>query len=464
MQFVGDKPKRSDAKDCKSSCSWYPCEYCTAKGVKVNVSDNTMAKKKIEQQILLIEDQINQCQNEALSPERTQKLENLFSLKNELNKSVKALNRKSNILYPFSTMNSQNRTRRDILDIVTRIENGESLTIDESKGIKGRSVLLDVPNFNFVYDSPAEYMHLGCLGVIKRLVELTFSCGQKRQRNTTRKLSSTSLFNKLMLATKVTNEFSRRARSLDFSFFKAQEYRNLCLFFFPLVLECIEPYAKEITLWLNLVYMLRSSVIPSVEYSHISLDIVHNCCAEFYKLFEELLSIHNCTYNLHTLCSHLTEIRTHGPLTETSAFKFESFYGELRRSFVPGTCSPLKQIMKKIFLKKELGKHYCDNNISITNYETPMEANNLIYCYKNKQYFMYQVSDIHDDLITCNKIGQYPVYYQQTPNIDWSSVGVFKKGGISSNNTVLNSSEIAGKVLHVGKYLITCPFNVLNEK
>ena len=72
-------------------------------------------------------------------------------------------------------MYSQHRSRNSILEIVEKIENNERLSIDESKGIVGRSLLLDIPDFNFTYDVPAEYLHSGCLGVIKKLVELTFN-------------------------------------------------------------------------------------------------------------------------------------------------------------------------------------------------------------------------------------------------------------------------------------------------
>ena len=267
-----------------------------------------------------------------------------------------------------------------------------------------------------------------------------------------------------MLSTKVPQEFPRRARSLDFAVFKASEYRNLGLFFFPLVIECMEPDAKEICLWLNLGFMLRSAVIPTPEFCNIDLTIVQECCKEFYQLFENLFSAQNCTYNLHVFCCHLLEIRTHGPLTETSAFKFESFYGELRRSFVPGTCSPLKQILKNVFLKRNISKHYCKHNTFFTNYDTSLECNKLFYIYQNKKYAMYEISDIDGDIVHANKIGMYPATFPQAPNIPWSSVGVFRKGGVSSEITTINTSEIHGKVLNVGKYLITCSFNVLNEK
>ena len=461
MQYIADNLKRAEAKDVKCHSSWFPCEYCFARGTKIEVSDNVRAKNKIEQQILLVQEKINQCQN---GPSSSQKIENLRSLQNELKKSMAALKRKSNILWPFSTLNAENRTRRAILEIVEKIENQEELTLDEKKGIIGRSVLLDVPNFNYVYDTPAEYLHSGCLGVTKRLLELTFSCGVNRQRITKRKLSSPSQFNKLMLDTKFFREFSRRARSLNFAVYKGQEYRNVALFYFIFVLECIEPDAKERKLWLLFAYMLRSCILPSEEFAAIYLPLVEECCAQFYKLYEALFGISNCPYNIHVFVGHLLEIRTHGPLTDTSAFKFESFYGEVRRSFVPGTPSTLKQVMKNIFLKRTLSKHVCDNSIYISNYDTALESNKLIYCYKNRQYLIYEISEINDHVVICNKVGQYPALFDETPNISWASVGVFRKEGVSSNSTEIRKSDICGKVLVVGKYLITCPINVLKEK
>ena len=463
-QFVADKPKRSDAKDCKGHSAWFPCEYCLAKGTKIEISGNLQAKKKLMDQLKLIEEKINDIQNQPCTSQSASNIENLVSLKEELNKSLNAMKRKTNILWPSSTLHCEHRTRQNILEIIEKIENEEILSLDEAKGILGRSVLFDIPSFNFIYDAPAEYLHLTCLGVIKRLVELTFKVSKNRPRITKRKLSPPTKFNKLMLQTKVLKECSRRARNLDFAVFKGEEFRNLILFFFPLVIECIEPEAKEIDLWLYIAYMLRSAVIPSEEFSNINIELVKQCCEKFYQIFESLFGIRNCSYNLHTFCCHLIDIRTHGPLTETSAFKFETFYGEMRRAFVPGTVSPLKQIMQNIFLKRALSKHVCENTIFISNYDTSLECNKLVYCFKNEKYVIYEISDVEDNVLTCHKIGQYPVTFPQTPNIPWSTVGVFKRGGTCSEVTTIHSSEISGKVFNVGKYLITCPINVINEK
>lgn len=231
-QYIGDNPKRSFAKDCKCFSSWYPCEYCFAKGKKIELIDNSRAKNRLMQQVTLIGEKISDCEKEPASPERNNKISSLSMLKNELTKSINSLNRKTNILWPSSTMNCQPRTRNCILEIVEKIENNEQpLSIDEAKGIIRRSLLLDIPNFNFVYDVPAEYLHCACLGSVKRMVELTFNVGEKRSRVTKRKLSTTQSFDTQMLKTKVFKECSRRARKLDFAVFKGEEFRNIAIFF-----------------------------------------------------------------------------------------------------------------------------------------------------------------------------------------------------------------------------------------
>ena len=463
-QYIADNPKRATAKGCLCHSSWHPCEYCYARGVKLEVIDNQKIKKKLTDQIDLVQEKITDLNDLPNSEERRRKIENLVSLKNELQKSINSLKQKTNILWPFSTMKCEQRTRRTVLQILDRIENGEILSSEESKGIYDRSILLDIPEFDYVFDVPCEYLHCGCLGVVKRLVSLTFNLGESRKRNTKRKLSQPALFNKLMAMTKVVKEFSRRARDLNLAVFKGQEYRNIAIFFFPLVLECIEPEAKERHLWLYLAYILRSALIPSEEYWAVNISDVEQCCSKYYETYEKLMGKRNCTYNLHTFCSHLTKIRTHGPLTKTSAFKFESFYGEVRRSFVPGTTSTTKQILRNIYMKRAISSHCCENSIFISDYETPMECNNLVYCYNRNEYKFFKVIKIDDETLICNPIGVYPAVFPETPNLDWSKVGVFERGGICSEEVKIKTADTCGKVLYVGKYLITCPDNILREK
>ena len=116
--------------------------------------------------------------------------------------------------------------------------------------------------------------------------------------------------------------------------------------------------------------MIRACIVPDPEFVQINPMSIDTACQKFYVLFEQLFGIRNCTYSLHVICSHLLKMRQKGPLTFTSAFIFENFYGELRNSFVPGTPSPVKQMMETVILKRSLSHHCCQNTIFFSHKNT----------------------------------------------------------------------------------------------
>ena len=464
-QFIGDQPKRSNARQCLCFSSWYPCEFCFAKGTKIvtNSTENKKAKEKIGLQKDIIREKLATLKDSA-SP-NAQEVQKLKKLEKELNTAEQKLKvKKSNIVWPKTSMNGPPRTRQEISEIIEKLENHVPLTIDEAKGIKGRSLLFDLPNFNFVNNVSVEYLHVFCLGVVKKCVELTFRVGESRSRITKRKLSLPSQFNSLIWDVLVPWEFNRRIRELDFGVYKAQEFRNLGLFFFPLIVSCIEPNAKERHLWLNLAYMMRSCIIPSEEFKQFPLNVLDKCTASFYSLYQQLFGVKNCTYSIHVVGSHLIEMRYHGPLTETSAFPFEFFYGEMRNSFVPGTPSTLKQILSNVLIKRVLSKHKCENDIKISVKNTPMECNNLIYTFKQNEYTVYLVKSINDNELTCQIQETLPCSFPETPTLNWGIIGVFDKGNLLPHEVVIPRKDVKGKVLNVKSLLLTCPLNILREK
>ena len=101
---------------------------------------------------------------------------------------------KSQLTWPPQTMNGRPRTITAIHRIVNSIEqNDEELSSDYVKGIKGRSVFLTQPNFDYIIDITTEYMHLVCFGTVKRMLELTYKIGKNRPRVTKSKIQSNSM-------------------------------------------------------------------------------------------------------------------------------------------------------------------------------------------------------------------------------------------------------------------------------
>jgi hypothetical protein len=86
--------------------------------------------------------------------------------------------------------------------------------------------------------------------------------------------------NEALLATRVPSEFSRRPRELDFPNLKAEEYRNLLIFYFPAILHRLAPIPgransgpsghgakNERGFFAKFVYLLRALLLPADEYT-----------------------------------------------------------------------------------------------------------------------------------------------------------------------------------------------------
>ena len=412
---IFDNLKRSVVRAAKSSAATHPCEYCEISAVRYK--NDSMTRHKLT--------------------------------------------------FPPQTMNGRPRTITGINRIVTSIEeeDEEVLCSEYVKGIKGRSVFLGQPNFDFIIDLPAEYMHLVCIGVVKRMVEFSYKVGKKKNRVTKRKRCDPKLFNDLIKDVLVPRESSRRIRNLDTSVFKAQEYRNILLFYFPIILQNIDAkYKKERQLWLALVFMITSCVIPNEEFENVKKELIVKACELFYNLYYELFGQENCIYSVHVLPSHLLKIRGNSPLTERSAFKFESFHAEMKNLFHSGTRSPIKQILRNTMMKRQLEYHCCQKSIKYTTQKNNKENISLVYLYTNNEYQFYEIQKIEGDIFTCKRQGKFNYKSTLLPNYDWKSIGIFKQGPIGVETYQINKNEIKGKVLSVLNVLVTCPTNVLTEQ
>ena len=374
---------------------------------------------------------------------------------------------KGHLTWPFSTANGAARTIDKIIEITDRIENGEALTREESKGFYGKSQLLHQPRFNMIKDLPVEYMHSGCIGVVKRMIELIFNVGENRQRQTKRKLSDPSTYNIQISDVQSVREFNRRFRNLDFGVLKAQEFCNISLVFFIIVLDCIPiEFEQERRTWLQLTFIMRACTIPNTEFEMIPNAIIHRTALAFYKNFESLYGKKNCSYSMHMLPNHILDIRGNDPLTEKSAFKFENFYSELRNLFQPGTISPSKQMLQNCYMKRLLENHSCQKSIYYDTEKKGRERNSLIYYLdENKKYKIFNIIEkIDNNNFICNPQGRFPCKSGLFKELNWEKVGVFNVGPYSNETVTINRNQIQGKVIKVKNFFVTCPNNVLREQ
>lgn len=244
------------------------------------------------------------------------------------------------------------------------------------------TILRLIPHFDLVKQVYFDYMHLVCLGVMKKLIEFWLSRNSKIQIHGDKLKQAEELLS-LIRKEFCIREFSRRVENLQFiKHWKATQLRSFLLYF-----SCVVLYdAFEIP---TVRGVPTNHLLPEVYYRHFLKLVeairifsrVKNVTPEqltrgrdlinsFVKDCEELYGKEFVILNVHCLI-HLYDDRVQrGPLDKFSVFRFENFIGFLKRISKP--CRyPLKQIANayslllhtQAFLKNDFGTEMCSDKV-----------------------------------------------------------------------------------------------------
>lgn len=192
---------------------------------------------------------------------------------------------------------------------------------------------------------PHDYMHLVCLGVVRRLFDLWMgTCGKLNYRISSRQVSFIS--SKLLaLKSYIPSEFARRPRALDERLrWKATELRQFLLYTGPVVLRDVlttEVYQNFMLLSVS-IYILASPT-----YCLLLNDFANTLLRSFVKHFGELYGQGFLVYNIHGLIHLSDDVKVHGHLDLISGFPFENYLKKIKR-MVRKPSSPLQQVIRRI--------------------------------------------------------------------------------------------------------------------
>ena len=130
------------------------------------------------------------------------------------------------------------------------------------------------------------------------------------------------LFSRLRII-KVPRCFSRRTRSLDRANMKAEEWRNMIIFYFPALIKVLREVNLEHKVLFYFVVLFRMILLPTEEFKvpNRTIDIWKRA---FYKSYQRAMGEANCVFNVHIFGAHADQFRSKGPATETSCFYFEA--------------------------------------------------------------------------------------------------------------------------------------------
>ena len=215
--------------------------------------------------------------------------------------------------------------------------------------------------FDMVTKFPLDYMHLVCLGVVRRLINLWLngprSC--KMSQNTVNTLSDRFL----QIRYYISREFSRKPRSLsDFRHWKATELRLFLIYTGPVVLKgFLEP--KLYSNFLDLSVAVRILLCPILLKNYVGF--ARQLLIYFVQLFGELYGEDQLVYNVHFLIHLADDAVNFGVLDKCSSFRYENYLGQLKKH-VRRPQQPCSQVVRRIFegcLKID-GHHYYQQNLA----------------------------------------------------------------------------------------------------
>ena len=193
-----------------------------------------------------------------------------------------------------------------------------------------------------------DYMHLVCLGVVKRLlIHLVGTKGPRIYRLSARQKEQISQ-QLVALRGMLPSEFARQPRSIhELDRWKATELRQFLLYTGPVVLQnvlCSARYKHFLSLTVAMSIMLEADDRTRNAYLPYAQDLIKHfvqCCPQLYG---NTFSV----YNVHGLI-HLHEDVSHFKcsLNDISCFPFENYLQKIKKHVRNGR-SPLEQVTRRL--------------------------------------------------------------------------------------------------------------------
>ena len=208
-----------------------------------------------------------------------------------------------------------------------------------------KTVLIDA-GINCIKDFPLDYMHLVCLGVVKRMISFWMK-GPRISKLSA--LQTCQISSKLQgYAGFMPSEFARQPRGLkEWKRWKATELRQFLLYTGPVVLRNIlsdQSYVHFLSLTMAIRIILDSNSAVRNQYLPYAKQLlqffVSNCVGLYGPTFT--------TYNTHNLIHlHDDSAYFNVPLDDISCFPFENYLQVLKK-FVRKTQNPVSQVLKRV--------------------------------------------------------------------------------------------------------------------
>lgn len=212
---------------------------------------------------------------------------------------------------------------------------------------------LSALNVGLVSEVVLDYMHLICLGVMRKLLRIWVHGPLPHKLARSQILAMSEFL--ISCRENFPSEFSRKPRPLkDLDHWKATEFRTFLLYTGPTCVASVLPTKKlkHFLLLHTAVYVL--SLGPKITDDWI--DYAEDLIRIFIKEMPILYSNEVMTYNFHSITHICDDVRKFGSLDQISAFPFEN-YMRLLKNMVRSNSNQLGQVANRIYeFEVNLGK------------------------------------------------------------------------------------------------------------
>lgn len=232
-------------------------------------------------------------------------------------------------------------TKRTHSDFLNRMNDDYHVT-------NSTTIITEIPHLDIVRDFPLDYMHLICLGVMKKLMLLWLGITKKAPvsiRLQSKKVQTISNF-LLLFKPSITSDFTRSPRGLNEVLrWKATEYRLFLLYTGPIVLQGMlneDCYSHFICLHVCIRILLTPCNKSEL------LNFCEKVLAYFVDKFGILYGKQFISHNVHGLLHITDDYRRYGALDQCSCFPFENYLQFLKK-MVRKFEKPLEQVVNRYY-------------------------------------------------------------------------------------------------------------------
>jgi len=203
------------------------------------------------------------------------------------------------------------RGRETFPDLDSELRTHLSFVNRESPEFHNFTTILEELEIDMIMDIPLDYMHLVCLGVVKKLLSHWLKRGTVCHLITKENVAEISR-RLVALQGSIPSEFARRPRPLeDLPRFKATEFRQFLLYTGPVILKGVLPQELyDHFMVLHVAIKLLSSSQTCFKYNTFSLKLLRHFVRESAKLYGG----HFISFNVHCLIHLPADVRRFGPL------------------------------------------------------------------------------------------------------------------------------------------------------